>query len=175
MKLLLAGDSFAAKWPGKFLGWSERLEGIHDVVNLAQAGCGEYKILKQLHSIDLTKFEAVIISHTSPYRIHTAYHPLHIKDTLHQAADFIYEDVKGRLPDVENFFTEYFDLEYAIFIHQLIKKEIDTLISVTGIRVIDTDDLGLKKLFKTNRGNVQHLDETGNIEFYNKLVGLLKY
>ena len=166
--ILIAGDSFAADWTIKNskTGW---VNYITDVVNIAQAGVGEYKILKQLQSRDLSLYTHIIVSHTSPYRIHTSHNPLHINDSLHYACDFIYEDVKGRLPDVEKFFTEYFDLDYANCIHNLLKKEIDSIINKYEINVIDTESLELRKVFKTNRGQVQHLDEVGNKLIYKRL------
>ena len=50
MKILICGDSFAADWTVKYpgQGWPNMLAEIHEVTNLAQAGCSEYKILKQL-------------------------------------------------------------------------------------------------------------------------------
>jgi|TARA_R110000822_G_scaffold94767_1_gene217156 hypothetical protein len=171
MKLLIAGDSFAAKYSGEFPGWSDLIEDQYLVDNIAQCGVGEYKILKQIESVNLKNYDVVIISHTSPYRIHTCKNPLHITG-IHKHCDFIYEDVKGRLPDVEKFFTEYFDLEYAIVVHALIIKEINTLLE--NCSVINTHTLGLDKLFDTNRGSVQHLDQEGNKIFYNRIKDALR-
>jgi len=172
MQVLLAGDSFIAKWHGEYPGWSDYLEQDYNIHNVAQCGVGQYKILKQLQKVNLTQYDAVIIGHTSPYRIHTAYHPLHKENSLHSDCDFIYEDIKGRIPDVEKFFKEYFDLEYAEFIHSLIVKEIDAMLH--DCRVIDCAKLGLRQLFETNRGTVQHLDKQGNITFYNKIKEALE-
>ena len=43
MKLLVAGDSFVAEWPGDE-GWVKLLANDYDVTNVAQAGVSEYKI-----------------------------------------------------------------------------------------------------------------------------------
>ena len=166
MKILIIGDSFATRYDGAYPGWAEMLEQKHTVTNLAQAGVSEYKILKQLQSVTVKDFDCVIVSHTSPNRMHTAYNPLH-QSGLHKDCDFIYEDVKGRLPDVEKFFTEYFDLDYANYVYNLIHKEITSLL--IDIRVIDIEQLGLKKLFETDRGEVQHLNKQANVTFYNRL------
>lgn len=171
MNILIIGDSFATRYNGEYPGWAEMLEKDHTVTNIAQAGVGEYKILKQLQSVTINKFDCVIVSHTSPYRIHTLSNPLH-KQGFHKDCDFIYEDIKNRLPDVEKFFTEYFDLDYANYIYQLIYKEITDLLKDS--RVIDTNQLNLKTLFKSNRGDVQHLDQQGNIIFYNRLQDVLR-
>jgi len=171
MKILIIGDSFAARYNGEYPGWSELLEKEYKVTNLAQAGVGEYKILKQLKSVSIKNFDYVIVSHTSPYRIHTTYHPLHTEG-LHKDCDFIYEDVKGRLPDVEKFFTEYFDLDYANYIYMYIHNEIMLLLENT--KFVNTQDIGLQELFKSHRGNVQHLTEKGNKIFHNRIKEKLK-
>ena len=166
MNILIIGDSFATKYNGEYCGWAEMLEKDYIVTNLAQAGIGEYKILQQLKSVDPKKFDCVIVSHTSPYRIHTLYHPLHTQG-LHKDCDFIYEDVKGRLPDVENFFTQYFDLDYAIYIYQCMHGDITQRLK--DCVVIDTEELGIKKLFSKHRGSVQHLTQEGNLIFFKRI------
>ena len=97
-KILIAGDSFAADWTVKYKnqgkGWPNLLAEKHDVKNIAQAGCGEYKIYKQLINENLDDFDCIIVSHTSAYRVHTMYHPIHNNDSLHSNADFIYSDIK---------------------------------------------------------------------------------
>ena len=170
MKILIIGDSFAAKYNSAYPGWSELLEKEYQVTNLAQAGVSEYKILKQVESVDVNSFDCAIVSHTSPYRIHTAYHPLHTEG-LHKHCDFIYEDIRGRLPDVEKFFTEYFDLEYAKTVYNLLKQQISK--NLQSIRTIDTEDLDLLKLFNTHPGEVQHLSASANETFYQRIKGLL--
>ena len=45
--ILIIGDSFAADWTVKYptvVGWPNLLAKNYNVVNLAQAGAGEYKI-----------------------------------------------------------------------------------------------------------------------------------
>jgi len=88
INILVVGDSFAAKWPFAKLGWVDILSYRHNVTNLAMAGCGEYKILKQLQSVDITKFDLIIVSHTSPSRIHTPTHPIHVEG-FHKNCDLL--------------------------------------------------------------------------------------
>ena len=89
MKILVAGDSFAAEWPGNN-GWVKLLAQKFPVTNVAQAGVSEYKILKQL--VNLDDYNIIIVSHTSPSRIHTPKHPLHTKG-LHKDCDLLYNDI----------------------------------------------------------------------------------
>jgi hypothetical protein len=131
MKLLIVGDSFSADWTVKYkqLGWPNMLAQEFDVTNLSQAGCGEYKILLQLKSQDLSCYDAVFVSHTSPYRLHTAWHPAHHNDVLHCNSDFLYADVQAhQIKSVTEYFEKYFDLSYADFIHNLICKEIEEFV-----------------------------------------------
>lgn len=143
--ILIAGDSFAADWTVKNTqqGW---VNFIQDSTNIAQAGVGEYKILKQLKNADLSLYTHIIVSHTSPYRIHTAYNPLHKNDILHNDCDFIYEDVAKRLPEVEKFFTDYFDLDYAVYVHTKVCEEIDKL--TCSHNVIHMNHIDWNNLYK---------------------------
>lgn len=97
MKVLLAGDSFAADWSVKYptwIGWPNLLAKMHDVTNLAQAGAGEFRIYQQLCSVDLDLFDAIVVTHTSPHRVITRQHPIHSDDVLHANADLIFSDIE---------------------------------------------------------------------------------
>ena len=188
-QVLICGDSFAADWTVKYSGqgWPNKLAHDHQVTNIAQAGCSEYKILKQLQSIDLDKFNTVIVSHTSPYRIYVKQHPVHHKDNLHANSDLIYTDIQEHakvdrsLKSVVDFFEQYFDTEYACFVHGLICEKIDQLLKKfkgTVIHITNTEwnnlyqfpgMLNYADLFETHRGSMNHYDEYGNEEIYQQL------
>ena len=134
-KLLICGDSFAADWTVKVKGkgWVNLLEQNYKVTNLAQAGCSEYKILKQLQSVDLDRYDLVLVSHTSPYRLYVREHPVHSKDILHKNSCLLYSDVLEHLPKypelkpVVEYFDKYFDIEYAEHMHSLLLQEIEEI------------------------------------------------
>ena len=89
-KILICGDSFAADWTVKYndyLGWPNLLAQNYNVKNIAQAGVGQFKIYKQLQSVNIKDFDVVISSYTSPYRVHTYNHPVHSNDLLHKNCD----------------------------------------------------------------------------------------
>jgi hypothetical protein len=120
MKILIAGDSFATVWPDSQLGWPTLLAKKYDVVNLAQAGIGEYKILKQIESQEINNFDLVIVSHTSPSRLHTKNHPVH-KEGFHKNCDLILNDLINRstfrnhsLKAAQEYFKYHYDDEYQI-------------------------------------------------------------
>lgn len=191
MKLLICGDSFASNWSGKYpdsLGWPLLLAEHFEVTNLAQAGCSEYKILLQLLSVDLTKFDRIIVSHTSPYRLYVKKHPVHT-DILHGNSDLIYSDVKEHsktnknlLPVVE-YFEKYVDLDYMEFVHNLICQEIDQLTKpfrVVHCTHFEWDQLYLfsymknfKALNDQHPGLINHYNDTGNRLVYQALLDLL--
>ena len=192
MKILICGDSFASDWQVKYplqKGWPNLLVEQYDVVNLAQAGCSEYKILLQLKSADLTSFDCVIVSHTSPYRIPVKTHPVHARDPLHNASDLIYTDIKEhsrtnkRLLPLVEYFEQYFDVDYAKFTHSLICREIDVLVqncTVLHLTNLDWTDLyvfesmlNFEYLFKSHRGLMNHYTDEGNRIVFEKIIASL--
>jgi hypothetical protein len=194
MKILICGDSFAADWtikhPGQ--GWPNMLAEQHEVVNLAQAGCSEYKILKQLESTDLNTYDRIIVSHTSPYRIYVKTHPVHHNDPLHKNCDLLYADVKAHaiknknLVPIVNYIENYFDLDYAKDIHRMLCKEIEQLLESVQDRVIHIANIdytaiytfknmiNFDNLFASNGGSMNHFDAKGNKEVFKILSTTLK-
>ena len=61
MNVLIAGDSFAAEWPGTN-GWVKLLARDYDVTNVAQAGVSEYKILQQIQTANLDEYDLIIVT-----------------------------------------------------------------------------------------------------------------
>ena len=127
MKILIAGDSFAADWKIKYNGngWVNMLSDDYDVTNIAQAGVSEYKIYQQLINHNTTMYDKIIISHTSAYRIPVFEHPIHSKDILHHNCDLIYSDLKEHkdnslVKSAIDFYENLFDLDYACFILRVI-------------------------------------------------------
>lgn len=188
-KILILGDSFAADWSVKYKeykGWPNLLEEKYKVTNLAQAGVGEYKIYKQLDDVDLSIYDAVIISHTSPYRVHTRSHPIHCYDKLHKNADMIYNDIRYHRLRIRNFFNRalksaydffyyHFDDEYFLTTYWLYRNEIDKKLKKKHVIVIDNfndkpNTLNFLYMAPQHSGKINHFSETGNRIIYEKLV-----
>ena len=180
-KILICGDSFAADWTVKYpgQGWPNLIAKQFDTTNLAQAGCGQHKIYNQLTSANLYDYDVIIVSHTSPNRLHVAEHPVHHSDILHGNSDLIYSDIIGRddfkLKSVIDYFERYFDLGHAEFVHNLICKEIDQVvlrdvrhkvIHMTGFdwdRLYQFDDMiSFAEVMRSNRGTLNHFNAAGN-------------
>ena len=186
MNLLICGDSFAADWTVKYndIGWPNMLANDHKITNLAQAGCSEYKIYKQLVSVNLTEYDAIIISHTSSNRIH-------VNDLLHKHSDLIYTDIvehsksNKSLKPIVDYFENYFDLEYAIFVHTTICEKIEKHLNqfsglVIHIATLPWDDLyyfnnmlSFEHLFKNHRGFMNHYNLRGNEIAYETIKTIL--
>ena len=189
--ILIAGDSFAAVWPGMYIGWPGMLKENYNVTNLAQAGVSEYKILKQLQSVNLSNFDSVIVSHTSPSRVHTLQHPLH-KEGLHKDCDLIYTDIADRsslfnpsLRSAKGWFRYHYDDEYQIDIYMLIRKEIRSLlgshnyISITHTDISTTyalehNNISFADTWKYNKGTVNHYTLEGNKKIFKQLVDIIQ-
>jgi len=185
LKVLLCGDSFAADWSVKYhdtCGWPNLLSKKTELSNIAAAGCSEYSIWKQLRSVDLKQFDKVIISHTSPYRIYVKQHPIHKDDVLHKHADLIYSDsVEHRLDTVRDWFENYFDLKYAIDIHQMIMQEInrmgDNILHIGHMEIsapYDFEFIDFSDLWKKYPGDINHYSNVGNKKVCQRLLSYLE-
>jgi len=186
MKLLICGDSFAADWQKKYpnkKGWVNILADKYQVTNIAQAAVSEYKIWQQIKSVDLNKFDTIIVSHASPNRIHCKIHPIHATSLLHHDSDLIYNDL---LPHVNNndcqtaikFFERYFELDYYQDISELICKEILNILGqydhLNQIHLMNINkkqlydflpSYDINHIFKKHKGDLEdmnHLTDTGN-------------
>lgn len=190
-KILITGDSFAADWSIKYQeypGWPNLLAQRYNVTNLAQAGCSEYKIYQQLAKENLNNYDCVIISHTSPYRIPVEVHPTLSNDILHKNADLIYSDIKDKnLPELTgiiDFFENYFDTEYAGFVHELIiKKQTEYLgptptlhMSYYSFDMLETlqDNLCFESIYSKNKGLINHMSQQGNQQLAEIVNGWIK-
>lgn len=192
-KVLICGDSFAADWTVKYqgMGWPNLLAKQYDVTNLAQAGCSEYKIYKQLLSVDLNEFDCIIVFHTSPNRIYTTRHPIHYLDPLHCNSDLIYNDIKEHsnenkelIPIVE-YFEQHFDVDHAIFSHNLLCEYIDKMLSpyhvlhATGINWVGLhmfkDMLDFSNQATTTKGYINHFDSAANRFVYETIIARLQH
>jgi hypothetical protein len=175
-KILILGDSFAAKWPEVDHGWVNLLEKDFNIINLAQAGVGEYKILKQLENAPIV--DLIIVSHTSPGRVHTWRHPLH-KKGFHQNCDLIYNDIVDRfdlfnvsLKSAKLWFEYHYDDEYQIEIYNLLRAEINRKISlpyisishlpITASLAIENNHIDFSEFWEFNRGNANHYTKEAN-------------
>ena len=194
MKILITGDSFATDYTKKYkdkCGWPNMLANEYQVTNLAQAGCSEYKIFKQLTSLYLDDFDVILICHTSPYRIFVNNHPVHYNDPLHNNSDLIYSDLVAHVSDypevqsVVDFFENYFDLDHAEFVHNLICEKIEKITDNLNAKVIHITNLDhtklhkfknhidFNKLFVTNAGDTNHYDAVGNKKIYQTLKNVI--
>jgi hypothetical protein len=197
MQILIAGDSFAADWTVKYpnqLGWPNLLSSVYQVDNIAQAGVSEYKIYKQILSVEnqLKNYDVVIISHTSPYRAVTRQHPIHCDDTLHSNADLMLADIEYHSKSLKSIFNRslqaargyikyHYDIEYQEITYNLFKKEICQMLSGTKTIVIsnflnqtinesDTNFLDCSSLQTNYPGIMNHLSDQGNFLLFNDIV-----
>ena len=193
-RIVLAGDSFGCEWPNGE-GWPLMLAQQHGVNNIAQAGVGEYKILKQLWNLSardaywVNNYDCVIVCHTSPSRIHTTEHPVH-KEGLHKDCDLIYTDIMDkfdwfnpRLRTAKNWFHHHYDDEYAIDIYNMIRNEIKKFIPIPYLAIDhfeisnfyakEDNILNLTNTWPKYKGKVNHYSEEGNQIVYNQIIDKL--
>lgn len=170
INILICGDSFAADWTVKYptgQGWPNLLANEFSVTNCSQAGCSEFKILKQIQNQDLHKYTHLVIAHTSPNRIPVITHPIHHNDLLHANADLIYNDIcyhADKNPNVKSivdYFEKYFDLEYAEYCYNRILAHIDEiLLGFPDLKILHVTNLSLPATYSMRTGqqrNYYHL------------------
>jgi hypothetical protein len=194
-KLLITGDSFAADWTIKcnnMQGWPNKLANLYSVTNLAQAGCSEYKIYLQLASVDLNEFDNIIVAHTSPLRIYVKQHPIHKNNALHKNSDFLYADVKEHAKEnksvqcIVDYYENYFDVDYAVFVYNLICDKMNRLLSGYTGKIIHITNfphqglfefnnmLDLTHVFKKYNGSINHYNSQGNDIVYKQIIKKLE-
>ena len=178
MNLLIIGDSFAADWSVKYpdkYGWPNYLAEKYNVTNIAQAGCSEFKIKKQLDSVDLTDYTHCIVSHTSASRIPVERNPLHYQDLLHQNCDFIYADVaesdNSDVQCIKEYYEKFYYDDFYNYVYKLIAADIAAQLNKFKIKSLHMTffdqslsflDSSYYLLFRKFPGTTNHLSSAGN-------------
>ena len=199
MKVLLAGDSFAADWSVKYptrIGWPNLLANIHDVTNLAQAGISEFRILQQLQSVDLDLFDVIVVAHTSPHRVVTKRHPVHADDLLYENADLIFSDIEYHknswrfwldpaVSSAYGYFLYHQDTAFADWVYYTVVDQINTicnrrvLISIASPLVPDRVRIGDHTISIEPEhmivGAVNHLSAEGNQDVFEKIIERIEH
>lgn len=190
------GDSWAADWSSQYdqyAGWPNILAERHSVTNIAQAGVSQYSINQQLYDIDISDYDHIIVSITSPYRLYTPRHPVHTEG-LHANSDLIYTDLEYHLtlqPDNKQiqsaigFYQHHFDTEHAEYIHELLVQ--DLLSQLDYNNTIITSNIAHNSevvdhmfsyadghsIYQSYPGKINHMNEEGNQLFANSMETLL--
>ena len=184
--ILICGDSFSSNWFPKEtnIGWVNLLENDFKIKNISQAGVSEYKIYLQLMSEDLSKYDKILVCHTSPYRIPIKTHPIHKNDKIHYNCDLIYSDVnyhkKNKIMKIANnfyeniFYKEYFEFTHDLIINKILKLD-KKIINITFFDYYDKKEImNFSELFKKNKGDINHLNKKGNRKVYKIIKKILK-
>jgi hypothetical protein len=189
-KVLIVGDSFSSQQLAGRYGWPVLLCEDFNVTNLSAPGIGQYKILKKIQSVDLVNYDAVLISHTSPNRLHTLTNPLYPLGHLYNGSDIIFADAEAKsdqLPIAQslvNYYKYIFDQDYYNFIHWSCCQQIDQITKQTSVIHITNFDwanlyqfsnlINFYDLWLTNRGEYVHYSESANQIIYHQLKKILK-
>lgn len=189
MKILIAGDSFAANHTNQS-SWNNLLSNDFLVDNVAQAGVGEYKILQQIKRACLQDYDFVIVSHTGPYRIHIPSHPIY-KTGYHKNCDIIINDIIGKpcwnnlkLFYAKKWVEHYYDETYQLDTYTLFRHEINRLIEIPYISIshldlkeitpIEEHHIDFSQLWEKERGEVNHYTSLGNRVVYENVLKQIK-
>lgn len=175
-QILIAGDSFSSAELAGDHGWPALLALQHSVTNISAPGIGEYKIMQRLLLHDLTSYDAVIVSHTSPYRVHCVENHLYPPGHVYRDSDIIFLDAESKKTRLSKSLVDYFhyafDEQYYKFIHSSCCMQIDAMTlhcPVIHITHFDWTDLyqfpdliNFYQLWQQHAGNYVHYDKVGN-------------
>ena len=184
-RLIIFGDSFGVqKTLELFNSWVTLLDNHFEIENRCECGVGQYKILQQLKNTDLTKFDKILITHTSPTRVYVKDNPIHKNSVYYKNCDILFADIENHVDEFsvacKLYFKHIFDFNYAIDIHNMICQEIDKLCKgKTTIHMTNFDYTNMYSfpnlinfypLFLKNKGEVNHYNEVGNNKIYQTLL-----
>jgi hypothetical protein len=184
-QILIAGDSFSSDQLAGENGWPRALAKKYSVTNVSQPGIGEYKILQNLKSQKLSNFDVVIVSHTSPNRVHCEINPLYPAGHLYSKSDIIFADAESKHNEsIIDYFKLIFDTEYYRFVHTSCCREIDQITNTipvihmtnfewSGLYEFDSM-LNFYSLWTENRGNEVHYNKNGNDIILAALIDQIK-
>ncbi len=174
MKTLIIGDSFSADnngWPG--------LLGM-DIENRSEKGVGEYKIYKQ--SIPADKFDLVLVCHTSPWRIHTPKHPVHIHNPVRPNCDFLLADIDYHSKNnkdmsvVNEYWKNYYDFEYQLDMYKLLVSQLSKIpnsVQLTFHEIAkEIVPVNFSDIWKQFPGDINHMNSEGNKIVAEKIIQL---
>jgi len=176
--ILICGDSFSYDHD-LTQSWVTKLKKLYSVTNLSQCGCSQYKIKLQLDSVDLSKFHAIIIFHTSPNRLYINKTYAITDAHSHENCDLLFSDVeskknKSNLARIAyEYFVNIFDNDYYQYVHNLILADIDRLtqpyrvlhftnFDYSQMHNFNNNLINFYDIFLKHRGNINHLDQQGN-------------
>lgn len=177
--ILIFGDSFSADW-GKDTrtSWVDIITEKYNVINIAQAGVGEYKIYLQLKSLNLNNFSYIIGNHTSHSRVHSR---LSIHNTeMHSNCDLMYSD-SMHLKEARWYFENVYDDAYHKFTYELIRNKIDTMLERYDKFIFDPFYSKYKNVYsfvgkwKFDAKNKNHFDTKTNIEIAELIKNKISY
>jgi hypothetical protein len=188
---LISGDSFAVDYKivdPQAHGWPNYLAEHYSVTNLAEAGVSEYKIVKQLESVDTNLFDLVIVVHTSPYRVHIKEHPLHASSVLHKNCDLLYSDLEqsGHTHNTTvhaalDYFKYIFDIDYYNNMYEIMLDKIHSITNnekTLHVTFFDNPQVSypfkhfknLSDVFQQCPGKINHLTAKGNDQVVEKIT-----
>jgi hypothetical protein len=184
--LLIVGDSFSSAQLAEDSGWPVLLCQNFNVTNLSSPGIGEYKILQKIKSIQVNNYDFIIISHTSPNRLHTITNPLYPPGHLYSSSDIIFTDAESKIhqipmaQEIVNYYKYIFDPEYYNFIHTSCCEKIDQLTQNTKVLHIThfewselyqfNNMVNFYSFWLDNQGSIVHYTKEANQVIYKKLL-----
>jgi hypothetical protein len=181
MKILIFGDSFSSDQVNN--SWVDLLSRDHSVTNHSQRGISEFRIYKIfLENIqEIKQTDAVIILHTNPDRVYVPDHVMTPSRRLpsHLHCDMLVNDSLEKWMPAEVYYKNFYDqdLQNTLygFIIDNIRKHCEN-VSLLEFSGFDIGVPGIHSIYNLrikHPGNINHLDATGNLKFFEKIKDTL--
>jgi hypothetical protein len=189
-KILIVGDSFSSNSLAGEYGWTTLLANSYQVTNVSSPGIGQYKILKKIEKQNLSRFDQIIISHTSPNRVYCKENLLYPPGHVYRNSDLIFADIENKQKNsnlaksIFDYFCQIFDEDYYKFIHNQCCKEINHLtknykvMHITNFNwegLYEFDNmLNFYNLWLNNRGSYNHYNQYANQVIFQTILDSIK-
>jgi hypothetical protein len=175
--ILIIGDSFSYDNEG----WPSLLN--KEFINLSERGIGQYKIFKSFNECRQS-YDRVIFCHTSPWRIHTRYHPIHADNVQRPKTDFLLADIdyhsqhNDEMKLAKTYIEKFHDFDYQYDVYRLLINDLLTAPESIHITFHDPDDTKMiernfNHIWKNNKGQINHMSRRGNELVAQELLELL--
>lgn len=191
MRISIIGDSFSSD--EQAISWISLLKKQHQVTNYSLRGISQYRIFKitKTNLADILLSDAVIFWHTNPDRVFVNNEVTFPTRDLasHPSADLIATDsLSSNNSDwkkiVCTYYKFFFDQEQQELYYRLLIKELIELVDGVKIKIhcsgfklkgieLPTSINQFDEIKSKFPGNINHMNESGNLLVYKELGDLL--
>jgi len=177
MRIWIFGDSFAAS--NHTTAWANLLGKDYNIINQASNGSSEYRIWRNYKKFRSQIFadDYVIFCHTSNTRIYLKDEQTILSRLIasHPMCDLIFSDIFEKKENkFINILKTIWDDEYFEDTYQLMLTDLLSVPNSLHFSFFDTEVTNYQSIWLSNKGNINHMNENGNMLVYQEISKSLK-